>query len=410
MGGRPPLDRWLRLAAPLRERYDAENSSRRKRDLQSAILVGLLVYNIYNFTSIVLLPDLLTFSVILRLAVITPLSLGLAWAIGRTSPYWTEWLVTGGLVNSFMLPIYLLWATKEPLGLFTFGELPLTIIFGCVLLGLRFPNAIVFTSSALALTCLGLATKEGLETSLAFALALQFGTACAFGLVANYRIERRRCSDYLQKLAAILQADNALAARQAFQALSQTDELTQLPNRRHLTETLEKQLAEGRSFALMMIDIDHFKSYNDTLGHPAGDACLRNVANALARAASDREGAFCARFGGEEFTFVSPCSSEVEAARAARSLVQAISALKISHPSRPDQLDIVTASIGVAFTANGKPQSLGDLLIAADRALYRVKRGGRNGYLLDVPEKTPKRRAGDEPVAVISSAAALRTA
>ncbi|MER0236906.1 GGDEF domain-containing protein [Fulvimarina sp. MAC8] len=396
------------MAAPLQQRYDAENGSSRTVELQFGILIGLLIYNVYNLTSIVLIADLLTFSAILRLAVITPLSLGLAWLIGRTPSYWTEWIVTGGVIAAFLAPAYLFWATNEPLGLFTFGELPLTIIFACVILGLRFPNAIVVTLTALVLTFLVLASKDGLETSLGLVFATQFTTACAFGLVANYRIERRRCSDYLEKLAATLQTDHAVAARREFQTLAQTDELTQLPNRRHMAEAVEERLSEGRSLALMMIDIDHFKAYNDALGHPAGDACLQRVANALASAASDQEGAFCARFGGEEFTFVTPCSGKVEAARAARSLVQAISTLRIFHPSRPDSLDIVTASIGVAFTANGKAQSLGDLLINADRALYRVKHSGRNGYLLDIPERTPKRRSGDELRATLPPAAALQ--
>ncbi len=381
LGDRMPMDRWLRFAPPIQALYDAEVATRRVRQLQSAILVGLALYNVYNITSMVLLPDMLVLSMILRLAVVTPSSLALFWLIQRTRPAQTEILVTGAVFGAFLVPVYLFWATRNPFGLFTFGEFPLTILFANMLLTLRFRNAVVFTSGALCVSLLAVATKSGLDPSLRFAFAMQITTACVFALYANHAWERRRCLDYLAALKAKLRAENADADRQVFHDLSRTDPLTRLPNRRHLTERLETWLAERRDLTVMMIDIDHFKLYNDALGHPAGDACLQDVSDVFARIAAQTDGAFCARFGGEEFTFAVPNVDEAEAERLAGALVRGVTDLRIPHPARGDGVDVVSISAGLVRCAAGVPGSLADLLTAADRALYRAKRQGRNGFV-----------------------------
>jgi len=386
--GSPLLDSWLRFKAPIQTRYDEEHARRRVAELQSAILIGLALYNVYNITSVVLLADVLGLSVALRLCAVTATSLGLIWLIGRTSPAWTERLITGGILNAYLVPVYLFWATREPYGLFTFGELPLTIIFANMLLSLRFAHATLFTLGALTVTLLAVATKAGLDPALRFAFAVQIATACLFGLYANYRQEWRRCLDYLTALAATLAARDATADRQKFQDLSQTDALTRLPNRRYLTERLDAWLAEGRAVAVMMIDLDHFKPYNDALGHPAGDDCLRQVADVFARVAAEGADAFCARFGGEEFTFVMPGDSEIEAARRARALMRAIATLAIPHPARSDGLDIVSISVGVVRASAVAEHTTDSLMAAADRALYTAKRRGRNRFVFDeIPEQ-----------------------
>ncbi len=377
---RPPLDRWLRLARPVQARYDEEHAQRRVAELRSAILFGLALYNIYNLTSIVLLPDVLVLSVVLRLAVVTPSSLALAWLIGKTSPRWTERLMTAGILNAYLVPVYLFFATQTPAGLFTFGELPLTILFANMVLALRFPQAVGFTVGALAASLAAVVLRGGLEPSLRFAFCVQIATACAFALYANYRFEKRRCTDFLVALEADLEAHSARADRQTFRDLSRTDALTQLPNRRHLVERLDGWLSDRRAMAVMMMDIDHFKLFNDALGHPAGDECLQRVSATLARIAAEREDAFCARFGGEEFTFALCCESEIEAARCARDIVAAISEMQIAHPSRRDGTGVLTVSVGVAYRSGEAPGDLRTILSAADRALYVAKQRGRNGF------------------------------
>ena len=388
--GRPALDRFLRFEAPIAARYDAEHSAERIADLRSAILVGLVFYNLYNITSFVLLPDSIGLSLLLRLGLVTPLSLALLWAIGRTSPLWTERLVAAAIFGAYVVPVFLFWNSHSPLGLFTFGELSLTIIYANMLLTLRFSHAIVFTSGALAITLLAIVDKIDLGAPLAFAFIVQAVTACCFALYANYRGERRRSLEYLATLAATLEADGAHKTTRTYRDLALTDALTQLPNRRSLTDELEQAFGQRRPLAALMIDIDHFKSYNDTLGHPAGDDCLRRVADCFARIAEGTDGAFCARFGGEEFTFLLRDRGEFVAARLARLILRDVANLAITHPARSDGIGIVTVSIGVARTGWGGKGSPQELLNAADAALYNAKRRGRNQFSLsdDAVDKT----------------------
>ncbi len=382
LGGKPALDRWLRLAAPIRDLYDAEHGARRTSELRSAILVGIALYNVFNFTSLVLLPDILWLSVALRVGLVTPVSLGLVWLIGRTPPLWTERSVLVGILNAYLIPVFLFWMTQDPFGLFTFGELSLTIVFANMLLALRFQHAVAFTGSALGVTLLALGTKADLPPALQAAFAVQITTACIFSLYANYVMERRRCGDYLATLDAGLRAKSADASRREFENLSHTDALTGLPNRRHLAERLEAWLARPGPMALMMIDIDHFKLYNDALGHPAGDDCLRRIAETFADFARHHD-AFCARFGGEEFTFlIRDDASELALARCARQLGKAVEALAIVHPARADGVSVATISIGAARRPEGTVIPAADLIAQADRALYAAKRRGRNGFML----------------------------
>ncbi|MDY8107710.1 GGDEF domain-containing protein [Fulvimarina sp. 2208YS6-2-32] len=380
LGHRAPMDGWLRLAEPIQARYDAENAASRLAELRSAIFVGLVLYNVYNFSSVVLLADSLIMSVALRLGLVTSTSLALVWLIGRTSPRWTERLVTLGILNAYLVPVFLFWVSHDPSSLYTFGELPLTIVYANMLLALRFPNAVVFTSVSLAITLLAVATKTGLDPSLRFAFSLQIVTACTFAIYANYRQERRRCSDYLATLEALVEARNAHADRIAFRDLSRTDALTRLPNRRHLTERLEDELSACRALTVLMVDIDHFKLYNDAFGHPAGDECLQRVSETFAQVAAEAGNAFCARFGGEEFTFVLSDCSELDAARFAQSVMQAIAQLDIPHPARYDGFGVVTVSIGIAHCSIDTRRSLDEIIAAADRALYAAKKRGRNCF------------------------------
>ncbi|RVU21910.1 GGDEF domain-containing protein [Methylobacterium oryzihabitans] len=383
--GRPLLDPWLRFAPAIEAHHDREQARARTAELRSAIVIGLVLYNVYNVTSLVLLPDVFWLSVALRVAVVTPASLALAWVIGRTSPAWAERLILAGILNAYVVPVFLFWRTADPSGAFTFGEFSLTIVYANMLLALRFRHAAIFTAGALGVTALAVVAKDGLDPALRPAFLLQSATACLFSLHANYRTEGRRCRTYLAALGATLQADAAETARRQFHDLSRTDALTELPNRRHLSDILDRWLSDPRPVALMMVDIDHFKLYNDALGHPAGDDCLRRVAQVFA-AAGGTEDRFCARFGGEEFAFALRGVTRLEAARFARRLLQAIERTGIPHPARPDGLGIVTISLGAMLKPEGASLSPAEALAAADRALYRAKSRGRNRFAIEGEE------------------------
>ncbi|WP_051558796.1 diguanylate cyclase [Allorhizobium undicola] len=160
-----------------------------------------------------------------------------------------------------------------------------------------------------------------------------------------------------------------------------TDSLTGLFNRRAFDERLSVEFARARRghepLSLLMVDIDHFKLFNDRYGHQAGDDCLRAVAGELVRAAR-RSTDFAARYGGEEMVLVLPGTDAAGAREVAERYCRAVRALAIAHAGNPKK--IVTVSIGVAvFVPDGGVRA-DELIAAADNALYAVKNGGRDGF------------------------------
>ncbi|MDN3556250.1 GGDEF domain-containing protein [Halomonas maura] len=159
--------------------------------------------------------------------------------------------------------------------------------------------------------------------------------------------------------------------------LSQHDALTGLANRRLLDEHLAAALAQAakgeHGVTLLLVDIDHFKAYNDHFGHPAGDACLKTIAETMRRHFS-RPGQLVARTGGEEFTVVLPGAPAEAGPRMAESLRAAVEQLAIPHHPYPR----VTISVGVSHVAPGQALAAESLIESADAALYAAKRTGRN--------------------------------
>lgn len=163
--------------------------------------------------------------------------------------------------------------------------------------------------------------------------------------------------------------------------LSTTDTLTGLGNRRQLDAQLARACQRLRRrfqpLSLIMCDVDHFKVYNDNLGHPAGDACLQRVADALSKAVM-RKGDTVARYGGEEFAVVLPNTDAQGAMLVAQALRAAVQDLEIPHIPQTGQ-PFVTISIGVATLASPAPDtSPSEMLARADEALYLAKANGRN--------------------------------
>jgi diguanylate cyclase (GGDEF)-like protein len=389
----PRLDNLLRFRADIDALYEQETGEERVTALSHSIVVGLLLYNVYNVTSVFLLPDILALSVALRLLLVTPTSLALIWLIRQVSPAQRELLVMFGMINAIALPIGFFWYSQAPLAAYTFGELSLSLVFGNMLLLLRFRYALIFTVTAFGFVVLAIILKNGLGPELTAAFLVQFGTGCLFSIYANRRTEQARCRSYLAELDARAEAEEANHWRKRFEDLSFTDALTGLPNRRALQHRLDAWFSDARPMTLLMVDIDHFKFYNDRLGHPAGDDCLRRVASCLSETAA-RAGAFAARFGGEEFAIVQHNGSELQSARLALTIVDAVRRLEIAHPGRPDGVPVVTASIGVARVHSGLGSSPTALFEAADAALYLAKKRGRNQWV----------RSGEEADGLASSA------
>jgi diguanylate cyclase (GGDEF)-like protein len=167
-------------------------------------------------------------------------------------------------------------------------------------------------------------------------------------------------------------------ANRALAVLSKTDELTQLPNRRQFDVTLDAEWRRAARtlapFAVAMVDVDHFKRYNDRHGHPAGDSCLRLVAAALNEAR--RAGDTACRYGGEEFTLILPDTDQSGGLQLAERVRAAVEALTIPTPREGPSR--ITISVGLAAHLPGSSATAADTVAAADQALYEAKRAGRN--------------------------------
>jgi len=183
--------------------------------------------------------------------------------------------------------------------------------------------------------------------------------------------------DMARKLAA--RGEELQIANQHLEELASLDGLTGLANRRGFDRQLEdewQRAAEGQeALALMMIDIDHFKLYNDRYGHVRGDACLRAVGETLSLVTLE-DAILVARYGGEEFALLLPGLGIAQATALAEEARHAIEDLLITHDESSH--GYVTISIGVESLVPRKGQPAADLVEAADRALYAAKRGGRN--------------------------------
>ncbi|MBW9336176.1 GGDEF domain-containing protein [Herbaspirillum sp. RU 5E] len=165
------------------------------------------------------------------------------------------------------------------------------------------------------------------------------------------------------------------------QKQSRRDGLTGAVNRRHFDELLEAEAARfarvGGAFSLLMIDVDHFKQYNDHYGHVVGDVCLRNIAAAISNAAQ-REIDTVARYGGEEFSVLLPECGSAGALVVAERIGEAVKALGIPHAATTKGL--VSVSIGVTSiaSADGFSWQPRELVESADKALYEAKEAGRD--------------------------------
>lgn len=173
---------------------------------------------------------------------------------------------------------------------------------------------------------------------------------------------------------------HSIEEKQQEALLARIDTLTGIANRRLFDEALESEWKRAQRnegcLSLLIADIDYFKRYNDRLGHPAGDLCLKRVAESMASAAR-RPGDLAARIGGEEFAFILPSTGWRDAAAIAERIREDVLALQIPHPASPIS-ECITVSLGVAEIrpdGDGPPD---DLIEAADTALYRAKSRGRN--------------------------------
>nr|WP_314545189.1 diguanylate cyclase [uncultured Massilia sp.] len=166
----------------------------------------------------------------------------------------------------------------------------------------------------------------------------------------------------------------------ALQRAAMVDPLTRIANRRHFDTFLDQEwqraIRSGRPLSLLVLDVDHFKQYNDTLGHAAGDVCLQKVAQALQEHAL-RPTELAARYGGEEFVLLLADTPSEGATLLAETIRAAVEALEVPNPRSPTS-PWLTVSVGAATIVPTQLDQIEHLFVHADRAMYAAKAAGRN--------------------------------
>jgi len=213
-------------------------------------------------------------------------------------------------------------------------------------------------------------------------------------LVAKLRA-MRRLLDMRRRL--VTMTDELHLANQRLNAMVEVDALTGLLNRRGFDQRLHSEILaarrDGLPLTLMLCDLDHFKTYNDSLGHVQGDACLQQVAKLLHEVCV-RPRDTAARYGGEEFTLILPNTPRSGAMTFARALGQMLRSRAITHPASPVG-GIVTISGGITTCVPDENTSSESMIMRADQALYAAKAQGRDRFFsFEMQMDTVEQRGG----------------
>jgi diguanylate cyclase (GGDEF)-like protein len=254
------------------------------------------------------------------------------------------------------------------------------IIYGFV--GMRFYTA---TLAGWSGGVLGVLITIHFNGQLEWTLLQRTYTFSSFlGMCLAYATDHQHRENYLQSCLIELTRLKMVDQARQLETLSQRDALTGLANRRHLDEVIasewNRSIRYRTPLTVMMIDIDYFKTYNDTLGHPEGDRCLKIIADSIAKSAA-RSGDLAARYGGEEFLLLFATTDREHAIKQAERLVHLIQDLAIPHPASPVAAH-VTVSIGVASTIPQLHEQSTDFIKKSDLALYQAKTAGRNRFVI----------------------------
>ena len=365
--------RWMYFPARLEQLFESETQHARSSHL---VTVGILWIALGVLYTIIQRADPVTAGAFgvdaaVRLGVVTPILIAVTFAIWwGVRPFLREFLMTMvNIIAPASMILLVAFAHDGDVGVQR-GALTIVLLFITVVVRLRFWYA---TAACLTIVAVQVGIPSLLNAPVPGSVPLVLVTIAAT-LTANYTLEHEYRLNYLQRVHGRIQSAQLAAMVEQLHDLSQRDSLTGLANRRALDGHLEELYAQHERFAVILVDVDGFKAFNDCYGHQIGDDCLRRIAamlRASLRFTSDR----IARMGGEEFAVVLPRTTLEDARITAERMRHAVYGLQIPHVASPTG-HVVTISAGVSASAG--PTAPAELITAADRALYRAKAMGRN--------------------------------
>ncbi len=365
--------RALRFSEDLEQRYEAETLEQRRQFITIVGIGGGLVYNLFLISDWLTLRDVFTYVAVGRLCLITPLFIVLLLLVQRLRQRWAlETVAATGTVLASLMPLVVMIYSDSPYRLHYQLGMLLLMVYCTMIQQLPVRFAALAMSVMLIIQLVTTYIADFADFLIWQANALLFVATVALLLMASYFLERGSRMSYLFALRGrLLQVQLMEMAR--------TDALTQLFNRRYqdevLTSVWEHASKTPTKVAVILLDIDHFKVYNDSYGHPQGDTCLRLLSETIQQTAKNT-GALTFRFGGEEILVLMINADANKASTLAEALRAAVAKLNVPHPVLGDGAR-VTISLGLAV-AVAPEVSAGALIGAADAALYAAKHAGRD--------------------------------
>lgn len=373
--------KYLRFPPSLEARYLQDKEAERLRLIRIGAIFTLLLTNAMLLPDWLMVPDRIHVAVLLRLFVETPVVLVFMWRLERIDRETRERLAYLMALITGAIGVYLSISSHDALGAMYLIALTMILLFNGGVVRLRFWMALRVSLSMLAMFAFGVGMADNPPVAVMASEALMMVSVSIFTLFSSYRAEHEERANWLMEQQQGLLREEVEHTNRQLEKLSRFDALTDLANRRYFDDFLQlswtRAQREGQDVALLMIDIDHFKAYNDCYGHAQGDACIQRVAKSMTECLRKPEG-LVARYGGEEFAVVLPATNLSEALAVAERLRQCVARQNIEHIDSPVSRQ-VTLSIGVAsLKAGGRDASVAGLIACADAALYQAKSQGRN--------------------------------
>lgn len=369
----------LMFPGPLEQRFRRDGAAQRLLLVQIAGVSSVVFFSGVVLADLFMIPDRIGLALALRVGVFAPVCLAGLWLFSRFSlPVLMEWAVAGAGALAAGISLVLSLSSHSPQALAHLVILNVVVVYA-TMIG-RFWPMLVMCLLVAAGHGYAVVDKGEVFSGLGMSTSLLLLSTMVFTLYGNYTLEHSDRKVYLLDLQETELQTELAQANAALARSVRTDPLTGLANRRHFDDVLGQVWAhaqsQGTSMALMLIDIDHFKAYNDHHGHPAGDRCLCAVGDVLTSTLR-KSGSVVARWGGEEFAVVMAHTSAQAARATAERVVQAVRAAQLPHEGMPTA-PIVTVSAGVAALIPTAGLAPHELIQQADAALYRAKAAGRD--------------------------------
>jgi diguanylate cyclase (GGDEF)-like protein len=377
----------LRFNEELEREFQQDYARRYFAHMQIAGIMGLVVFLACGILDLIWMTDMAGRTWFIRLVA------GIPMAVPLLLSFWGKFRQKYG--EKYMQLFTCIFATSavggliaislnslEPYNYYYYNAVTVAMVIVFVLSRIQFKWGVISAIIMLLSLNVGLIGFDQTDNKLATVVIIDYvflGSSIS-ALIGTFLIERSLRQNYLQSRLLSVENRDLEESNLTLQYLSAIDGLTQIANRRSLDRSLAIEWQRARRkrepVGFIMADIDHFKMFNDTYGHQAGDECLRVVAS-LIKDHARRPGDLAARYGGEEFALVLTNSSAEQARIIAEQMRKKIMETTIKYEKSVSTN--ITVSLGVASMVPGIGQANPDaLILEADQAMYRAKRSGRN--------------------------------